>query len=349
MVVLVAACGGSTWERTPSGSPSARGFAAYSCVEGDGLFVWGGALPGPTRGPVFRPVSGGGVLVGDGWGEVGSPPLEPRVMAGAVAVDGWVVVFGGGAEVSAGSDQDDFFHYADGAAYSLVTGDWAELPPGPLAGRTDPVLVPYGSAIFVYGGQLPPPDGPAVDAAFLDLPERSWRPSAAPEVGSLVAVVGAELLSFGRSGVRMYDETQDTWATVAGAPDGLVEPDAVVATTAGDVVMIQAPHVWRYDRDSAGFSVLADVPVGEVTGAGGNEAGIVVWSESEGKLAVLAGDGSEWIEIDGPRFFEKREGTAFCIGPTRITIWGGWLKRDSVEIATDTGASISTTDLIAKG
>jgi len=86
-----------------------------------------------------------------------------------------------------------------------------------------------------------------------------------------------------------------------------------------------------------------------VTGAGATKAGIVVWDESEGKLAVLAGDGNEWTEIDGPRFFEKREGTTFCIGPTRVTIWGGWLNRETVFVATDTGASISTTDLVPDG
>lgn len=347
IVVLVAACGGSTWERTPPGSPSARGFAAYSCVEGDGLFVWSGALP--SGGPLLRLVSGGGRLAGDGWADVGSPPLGPRVRAGAVAVDEWVVVFGGGNEVSASSNPDDFFHYADGAVYSLVTGDWDELPAAPLAGRIDPMLVPYYSTIFVYGGDLTPPHGPATDAAFLDLTDRSWRPAAAPEMESLVAVVERELLSFGRSGVQTYNREQDTWIPIADAPDGLTEPDAVVATTTGDVVVFQAPRVWRYNHGTASFKVLAEVPVNDVTGAGANEAGIVVWSESEGKLAVLANDQSVWIEVDGPRFFEEREGTTFCIGPTRVTIWGGWINRETVFIATDTGASISVTDLIPKG
>lgn len=347
LVLLVGACGGSTWEATPSGSPSARGLAAYSCVEGDGLFVWSGALP--SGGPLLRLVSGGRLLTGDGWAKVGSPPLEPRVRAGAVAVDDWIVMFGGSNEVSASSNPDDFFHYADGAVYSLVTGDWEELPVAPLAGRIYPRLVPYRSMVFVYGGDLTPPHGSATDAAFLELPERSWLPAAAPEMGSRVVVAGGDLLSFGRSGVQTYNQAGDRWVPIASAPDGFTEPDAVVATTTGEVIVIQTPDVWRYNRDTTSFDVLAEIPADDVTGAGANEAGVVVWDESDGKLAVLADDGSGWTEIDGPRFFEKREGTTFCIGPTRVTIWGGWLDRETVLIATDTGASISVDDLATKG
>lgn len=347
LVVSATSCGGDAWRRIPTDGPSARGHAAYSCTSDGDLFVWGGVVPTGTAELELAP--GGGILTDKGWESLAPSELAPRRLAGSIVIDRSILVWGGAGGLAASGDPNDFTFFDDGAVYRIDEDRWEEVPASPLTARLDPSILRVGSAAFIYGGQARPggssPD--TLDAAFFDLSTWRWTPAQPPPAASVVASIGADLLSFGATGIARYHADGDTWQPVPNQPRFETdEPQLALPGPDGTLVLIEAPRVWTYSVETNHLIELPPLPIDQVTNGAALDSGLIVWGETEPMLLSHRFDTEEWTEIELPHFLERREGTASCVGTTAIHIWGGWRDRGSVLIASDSGLTIDTNKVL---
>jgi hypothetical protein len=125
------------------------------------------------------------------WRRIATPTNDH---AGSAAFSVWtgrqLLVWGGGCCSN---------NSADGAAYTLETDTWRELPPSPLPARQETDAVWTGKELIIVGGQEA--EGRAfADAAAYNPTTRSWRrlpPMPAPRSDATVTWTGKEILVVG--------------------------------------------------------------------------------------------------------------------------------------------------------
>lgn len=172
-------------------------------------------------------------------------------------------------------------------------GSWAPMADGPLGPRSDAASVWTGDEVFIWGGWLTDPDGPA--GAMFDPARNQWSPiAAAPDgwVGTGVAVwTGRDVLVLGSERyddeahqtvpsmqLLAYDPDTDSWRTYDAPP--LAPRTAASVTWTGDELIVWGGRNIRWDRtgegptpvemfadgaafdpDSGSWRVLADSPL----------------------------------------------------------------------------------------
>jgi N-acetylneuraminic acid mutarotase len=165
------------------------------------------------------------------WRPIPAAPIADRFQNTAVWTGSEMLVWGGASASCCGQE------FGDGAAYDPVTNDWAMLPEGPLAARTEHTSVWTGKEMLVWGGLNPSDADPDTgeffgDGAAYDPLTMSWRSlSPAPieaRAGHTAVWTGTEMIIWGgRDCVdcalgngAAYDPLTDSWRNVAQAPLG---------------------------------------------------------------------------------------------------------------------------------
>ncbi len=66
----------------------------------------------------------------------------------------------------------------------------------------------------------------------------------------------------------------------------------------------------------------------------------MIWSATDGAAAVYEEDSGTWQRHDASPFREPRVGSSICSNDTHLYVWGGWIDREVLYIAADSGASL---------
>lgn len=345
-VLLVAsACSdpGGSWSPTPTAPLDARAFAATACDEGR-MLIWGGVQPTGMPEAELKP----GAAIFDAevaqWASIEDPPIALRQRAGAVHANDRYVVWGGRGGLAAAEDPSEFLYSSDGAVYSTEGGSWDRIAQAPLDPRTHPQVVATPDGVLVSGGRPRPgpPGGPARGAAIYNVESSTWARVAEPDVDSVVVLLDS-ITAFGPTRVTTYHPSTDTWVERATNPSGLTLPDTAIALSSLKAFVFQGARAWKFDVESLAFTELPNAPVLTVTYVGLSDAGVVVWDETLPAAASFNVEGGEWVEYDTPKRLTPREGTSACVGPTTLTVWGGWRTGVSFTITEDTGFILDLT------
>jgi len=170
----------------------------------------------------------------------------PRVFSGASMMDGCLYVVGGSAATN-GVAEATVFRFDPNA-----TSHWAELPPVPGGGRTQPTVLGFYSELHVFGGQRgadcladawgyreKPLDGTTTSGwrQMGDLPH-PLAAAAAYETGQTHALLLGGVSGSGASrSIYVFHNVTDTWVLQGELPEPLTVP--VPVTVDGRTVLAQ--------------------------------------------------------------------------------------------------------------
>lgn len=332
LALLFASCGRTSWAPTPDGPIGPRAFAAVACLR-DGMTIVGGAQPGRTEKQDV--VEGSAFLGPDGWVSISDPPIEPRVEAAAGAMaDGTTMVWGGSDGTFVGPQASAFTYFSNGALFDLASGTWKLLPLGPLAPRANAQIVAVGDTFVVAGGTASP--GEDVDrspqAALYSLSSDSWRLIQNPQNLGVLAG-GPRLLNFGSVSVDEYDFAAEAWKPITALPEDAT--NLMRASTRGTVTAVATnDRVWLFDDAFVALPDLASVGI-DYLGWAGNS--VAVWNNTTGTLSTYDIELRTWTESRAPKMYRGRISPALCAFETGFGLWGGWIDREVVRIASDSG------------
>src|SRR5918997_1209078 len=137
------------------------------------------------------------------WSALPNAPIAGRAFHSGVWTGSEMIVWGGS---SAGSLHDDGAacdpdgaEFGDGAAYDPEADRWRELPPAPVAPRTEHAAVWTGDRMLVWGGHVFGKE--FADGAVYDPKTDGWSEIAAsplaPRFGQTAVWTGEEMLVWG--------------------------------------------------------------------------------------------------------------------------------------------------------
>lgn len=177
---------------------------------GDQIVVWGGGAA--------EPVSDGAIYEGE-WRRIPPGPLASRIRHSAVSTGNQVIFYGGTKRRAS-----DHRVTNTAVAFSPDSGEWAELPAAPIAGRSGQAAVWTGQEMIVWGGQseTSEEENDLFDGAALDLATESWRriPQGPISRGASADAVwtGTEMLVWSGTEAASYDPTSNSWRRASRFP-----------------------------------------------------------------------------------------------------------------------------------
>ncbi len=199
------------------------------------LFAWDlshpEVVPRPRPPAVDRTVDLGADLP-PGWSEL-RPPPEMHFDPASAWTGSELLVWGGG-------ENDHVVD--DGFTFDAASREWAPIPSGPLAARSDAAFAWTGEELVVWGGWsggcCTPSETLLGDGAAYDPATRTWRklpPAPIDAKAPLSVWTGDEMIIWGTA-VRFpsvpmdgaaYDPVSDSWRRISEAPIRLTDATAV--------------------------------------------------------------------------------------------------------------------------